>query len=303
MQTVNSLSNVNSSLDATETAGLVYMREEEKLAHDVYVTLYQQWGLSTFNNIANSEDRHENKIEKLLNSYQIADSVGDNPIGVFVNPDLQQLYNNLVAQGSQSLSEALKVGVLIEETDIADLQTRIAQTDNADIQQVYEQLLSGSNNHLSAFTSNLTGETVNTNSSSYPTNQTQGTTTDDPLTGGRGNQRLVGNRGGDRLTGELGSDYLVRGNANSGYTADFLLNSPSQINNYQGQGSEQSYLNFGNNFAAQNPPIGSCNPEGVSNLSANKLGTGFSANQNQIGNLTMMPTNDCNAQGLICVNS
>jgi hypothetical protein len=303
MQTVNSLSNVNSSLDATETAGLVYMREEEKLAHDVYVTLYQQWGLSTFNNIANSEDRHENKIEKLLNSYQIADSVGDNPIGVFVNPDLQQLYNNLVAQGSQSLSEALKVGVLIEETDIADLQTRIAQTDNADIQQVYEQLLSGSNNHLSAFTSNLTGETVNTNSSSYPTNQTQGTTTDDPLTGGRGNQRLVGNRGGDRLTGELGSDYLVRGNANSGYTADFLLNSPSQINNYQGQGSEQSYLNFGNNFAAQNPPIGSCNPEGVSNLSANKLGTGFSANQDQIGNLTMMPTNDCNAQGLICVNS
>jgi hypothetical protein len=94
MQTVNSLSNVNSSLDATETEGLVYMREEEKLAHDVYVTLYQQWGLSTFNNIANSEDRHENKIEKLLNSYQIADSVGDNPVGVFVNPDLQQLYNN-----------------------------------------------------------------------------------------------------------------------------------------------------------------------------------------------------------------
>jgi|JFJP01.1.fsa_nt_gi Uncharacterized protein conserved in archaea len=303
MQTVNSLSNVNSSLDATETAGLIYMREEEKLAHDVYVTLYQQWGLSTFNNIANSEDRHENKIETLLNSYQIADSVGDNPVGVFVNPDLQQLYNDLVAQGSQSLTEALKVGVLIEETDIADLQTRIAQTDNADIQQVYQQLLSGSNNHLSAFTSSLTGETVNTNSSSYPTNQTQGTTTDDTLTGGRGNQRLVGNRGGDRLTGESGNNYVVRGNANSGYSTDFLLNSPSQINNYQGQGSEQSYLNFGNNFAAQNQPIGSCNPEGVSNLSANKLGTGFSANQNQIGNLTMMPTNDCNAQGLICVNS
>ena len=303
MQTVNSLSNVNSSLDATETEGLVYMREEEKLAHDVYVTLYQQWGLSTFNNIAKSEDRHENKIEKLLNSYQIADSVGDNPVGVFVNPDLQQLYNNLVAQGSQSLTEALKVGVLIEETDIADLQTRIAQTDNADIQQVYQQLLSGSNNHLSAFTSNLTGETVNTNSSSYPTNQTQGTTTDDTLTGGRCNQTLVGNRGGDLLTGELGNNNVVRGGANSRYSTDFLLNSPSQINNYQVQGFEQNYRNLDQNFAAQNLPIGSCNAGRSSNLSTNNLGTGFSANQNQIGNLTMMPTNDCNAQGLICVNS
>lgn len=303
MQTVNSLSNVNSSLDATETEGLVYMREEEKVAHDVYITLYQQWGLSTFNNIANSEDRHENKIETLLNSYQISDSVGDNPIGVFVNPDLQQLYNNLVAQGSQSLTEALKVGVLIEETDIADLQTRIAQTDNADIQQVYQQLLSGSNNHLSAFTSNLTGETVNTNSSNYPTNQTQGTTTDDTLTGGRGNQMLVGNRGGDLLTGELGNNDVVRGGANSGYTADFLLNSPSQINNYQVQGFDQNYRNLDQNFAAQNLPIGSCNAGRSSNLSTNNLGTGFSANQNQIGNLTMMPTNDCNAQGLICVNS
>jgi hypothetical protein len=302
MQTVNSLSNVSSSLDATETAGIIYMREEEKLAHDVYVTLYQQWGLSTFNNIAKSEDSHENKIEILLNSYQIADSASDNPIGVFVNPNLQQLYNNLVAQGSQSLTEALKVGVLIEETDIADLQTRIAQTDNADIQQVYQQLLSGSNNHLSAFTSNLTGETVNTNSSSYPTNQTQGTTTDDTLTGGRGTQMLVGNRGSDLLTGESGNNYVVRGGDNSGYSADFLLNSPSQINNYQVQMTEQSDLNLDRNLAAENLPISLCNPEGINNLSANNLG-GFSANQNQIGNLTKLPTNDCNAQGLICVNS
>lgn len=170
MQIVNNFSSVNSSLDATETEGLIYMREEEKLAHDVYVTLYQQWGLSIFNNIANSEDRHENQVETLLNNYQIEDPVGDNPLGVFVNPDLQQLYNNLIAQGSQSLTAALQVGVLIEETDIADLQERIAQTDNADIQKVYEQLLSGSNNHLSAFTSNLTGETVNTNSSNDLTN-------------------------------------------------------------------------------------------------------------------------------------
>jgi hypothetical protein len=290
MPTVNSLSNVNNSLDATETEGLIYMREEEKLAHDVYITLYQQWGLSPFNNIANSEDRHENKIETLLNKYQISDSVGDNPIGVFVNPDLQQLYNNLVAQGSQSPTEALKVGVLIEETDIADLQTRIAQTDNPDIQQVYEQLLSGSNNHLSAFTSNLTGETGNTNSSNYSTNQIQGTTTDNTLTG-RSNQRLVGNRGSDRLTGKLGSDYLVPGSANSGYAADYLLDSQSKINNCNLQASEQIYLNFDHNFPAQNQSICSCNAGGVSNLSRNNFATSFSSTQDSIGVLTI-PKND-----------
>jgi hypothetical protein len=241
----------------------------------VYVTLYQQWGLSIFNNIANSEDRHENKIETLLDNYQISDPVGNNPIGVFVNPDLQQLYNNLVTQGSQSLTEALKVGVLIEETDIVDLQQRIAQTDNADIQQVYEKLLSGSNNHLSAFTSNLTGETGKIDSS------------DDPLTGGRSNQMLVGNRKGDRLTGELGSDYIVRGvsgSANSDSATDFLLNSPSQINNCQLQGWEQSYPNFEDNFDSQNL--------------ANNFATGFYGNQDPIEPLTIMPTNDWNAMAL-----
>jgi hypothetical protein len=275
MQIVNSLSNVNNSLDATETEGLIYMSEEEKLAHDVYITLYQQWGLSPFNNIANSEDRHENKIETLLNNYQIEDPVGDNPIGVFVNPDLQQLYNNLVAQGSQSPTEALKVGVLIEETDIADLQTRIAQTDNPDIQQVYEQLLSGSNNHLSAFTSNLTGETGNTKSSNDLTTQIQETTTDDTLTGSGSNPSLVSNCSG----------------ANSGYAANFVLGSSSQIKKGRLSRIEQSYLNIDNNFTAQNQSICSCNAGGVSNLSRNNFATGFSSTQDSIGVLTI-PKND-----------
>ena len=274
MQTVNNLSSVNSSLDATETEGLIYMREEEKLAHDVYVTLYEKWGLSIFNNISKSEDNHENKIETLLNNYQIEDSVGDNSIGVFVNPDLQQLYNNLIAQGSQSLTEALKVGVLIEETDIADLQERIAQTDNADIQQVYQQLLNGSYNHLSAFTSNLTGETVNTNSSNDLTNQIQETTIDDPLTGGGNYQNLASNSGG----------------TNSGYAANFILGSSSQINNGGLSGIEPIYLNIDNNFTAQNQPIDSSDPGGISNLSTNNLETAFYSTQDPMAALTTMRT-------------
>lgn len=298
MQPVNSLGSVNNSIDTTETEGLIYMREEEKLAHDVYVTLYQQWGLPVFNNIANSEDRHENKLDTLLDKYQIEDPVGDNPIGVFVNPDLQQLYDNLVAQGSQSLTEALKVGVTIEETDIVDLQERIAQTDNPDIQQVYQQLLSGSNNHLSAFNSNLTGETGNTNSSNYLSNQIQGKTTDDTLTGGRSNQTLGGNCQGDSLTGKRGSDYGFRGGVNSGDTADFLLGSPRQINRCGIQEFQQIYPDFANSLDVPNQHIYSSNVATRGNLSRNNFALDFSGNQDSLGTLNIMPTNAQSAKGV-----
>ena len=298
MQPANSFGSVNNSLDATETEGLIYMREEEKLAHDVYVTLYQQWGLPVFNNIGNSEDRHENKIETLLDKYQIEDSVGNNPIGVFVNPDLQQLYDNLVAQGSQSLTEALKVGVTIEETDIVDLQERIAQTDNPDIQEVYQQLLSGSNNHLSAFNSNLTGETGNTNSSNYLSNQIQGKTTDDTLTGGRINQTLGGNCQGDSLTGKRGIDYVFRGGVNSGDAANFLLGSPSQINRCRIQEYQQTHLNIDNNLDVPNKQICSSNVAAKCNLSRNNFALDFSDNQESLGTVNIIPTNAQSAKGV-----
>jgi hypothetical protein len=151
----------SSELSAEESAALLYMREEEKLAHDVYVTFYDQWGLPIFQNISQSEQTHTDTIKTLLDRYDLSDPASG-VVGVFTNPDLQLLYNDLVARGSQSLEEALKVGAAIEEIDILDLQERLSQTDNTDIQQVFSNLLDGSYNHLRAFVSMLstrTGET------------------------------------------------------------------------------------------------------------------------------------------------
>jgi hypothetical protein len=139
-----------SDLTADEIAGLLYMREEEKLARDVYNQMFTLWGQQTFQNIASSEQIHMDQVQLLLDRYGLADPALDP--GKFADPALQALYDQLIAQGSISLEEALKVGVLIEQTDIADLQARLAQTDNADIQLVYNNLLNGSYNHLSAFT-------------------------------------------------------------------------------------------------------------------------------------------------------
>lgn len=148
-------------LSDEEIAGLLFMREEEKLAHDVYVTLYEQGALRNFANIARSEQQHTDAVRALLDRYGIADPVGTNPVGLFVDPILQALYDDLIVQGSQSLIDAVMVGTIVEETDILDLQSRIAQTDHAEIAQLYSQLLHGSSNHLRAFSATwerLTGE-------------------------------------------------------------------------------------------------------------------------------------------------
>src|SRR4030042_2949481 len=121
----------------SEVAGLLYMREEEKLAHDVYTTFYSQFGNQNFQNISQSEQTHSESVKTLLDRYGLTD-LASNETGVFTNPDLQALYDELISRGSQSLAEALNVGAAIEEIDILDLKERLAQTDNVDIQLVYE---------------------------------------------------------------------------------------------------------------------------------------------------------------------
>ena len=141
-------------LSAEEASLLLFMREEEKLARDVYQYLSQKWQIRIFNNIAASEQRHFNAIGTLITRYELDDAAKP-AAGEFTNPELQQLYYDLTARGTASLVEAMKVGVLIEEKDIEDLQEAIGKTDNKDILVVYGNLLNGSLNHLSAFQSHL----------------------------------------------------------------------------------------------------------------------------------------------------
>lgn len=143
-----------------ERSGLVFMREEEKLARDVYSVLYDTWRMQIFSNIAQSEQTHTEAVKTILTKYDIADPVTDDTIGVFVNNDLQKLYIDLIAQGTTSVEEAMKVGARIEDLDIADLQNQVSQTNNDDIKLVYENLMRGSRNHLRSFVSQLTNRGV-----------------------------------------------------------------------------------------------------------------------------------------------
>jgi hypothetical protein len=148
-----------SSLSAVEKTDLLFMREEEKLARDVYLTLYESWKLTVFSNIASSEQSHMDALLKLLRTYRLPDPAAGNEIGEFSNPALQSLYNTLIAKGATSALDALQVGGIIEETDMHDLVEAIEHSDNADIDATYESLLCGSRNHLRAFAGSLTSMT------------------------------------------------------------------------------------------------------------------------------------------------
>jgi hypothetical protein len=142
-------------LSESEAAGIVFMREEEKLARDVYLTLHDAWGLRIFENIAASEQTHMDAVLGLIEAHGLDDPVGDNQIGVFVNTELQAMYDDLVASGSDSVEATLGVGALIEEVDIEDLAVYLEASTASDVVRVYERLLSGSENHLRAFASQL----------------------------------------------------------------------------------------------------------------------------------------------------
>lgn len=139
------------ALSPAEKKSLLFMREEEKLARDVYTTLYDKWGLAVFNNITRSEQTHMNAIKTLLDRYGLPDPV-QSP-GVFTNPDLQALYDTLIEDGRTSIAAAIQVGVSIEEKEIADLAAGLKISTHRDITKVYTNLKAASQNHLKAFKS------------------------------------------------------------------------------------------------------------------------------------------------------
>lgn len=141
----------------SELAAVTYMREEELLAHDVYVALYELYPVPVFNNISKSETIHTVAMLALLEKYALPDPAANHQQGVFEEPVLQALYDTLTAMGSASFQDALMVGATIEDLDIDDLMVDLAQhVDNTDFTYAFQQLLRGSRNHLRAFHAHLT---------------------------------------------------------------------------------------------------------------------------------------------------
>ena len=144
-------------LTKEQEEGLLYMREEEKLARDVYNYLYDKWKVNIFKNIAKSEQYH---MDLLLQEVDLCKF--DDPVlpeaGKFTNKHIQELYDALTAQGDKSLVDALKVGATVEDVDIFDLMNYSSKTNNDKLLDIYDKLTCGSRNHMRAFVSWLNNE-------------------------------------------------------------------------------------------------------------------------------------------------
>jgi hypothetical protein len=152
-QTVSNLP--TETLDDAEKARILFIREEEKLAYDVYQTMFDIYGVNVFQNIPNSELSHMEAMLTIIKKYNLTDPMETNARGVYANPVLQSLYTQLVSQGRVSLLAAYQVGATIEDLDISDLNSSLAVTNNQDVRLVYDFLNKGSRNHLRSFYKNI----------------------------------------------------------------------------------------------------------------------------------------------------
>jgi hypothetical protein len=145
-------------ISAVETDHVLFMRQEEKLARDVYITLDELWLSPVFENIAISEQRHMDAVGRIIGAQKLDDPAADDTVGIYAYEIFEELYTELTEQGNASYVEALKVGAKIEELDILDLLAALKEVENEYVARVFQNLLRGSSNHLRAFVNALEAE-------------------------------------------------------------------------------------------------------------------------------------------------
>jgi hypothetical protein len=149
-------SGTTATLTSEQKDWLLFMYQEEKVARDVYITLGKVYPTeNTFANIQNSEQNHMSACKNLCVKYGVSIAgINENVVGQFVLPNLQELYNTCIYEGKKSLLDAVKIGELIEITDINDLQ-KASIGMPSDVVSVFNNLTQASYNHLAAFQSRI----------------------------------------------------------------------------------------------------------------------------------------------------
>ncbi len=144
------------SISAAERAELIKMRQEEKLARDIYQVFFFVYQQPIFNNIAKAEQSHMNLVKMMLDKYKIPDPITSNAWGVYQDPAFNKLFVQLAGIGLASRTHALAVGAYIEDLDIDDLNKAIKLTNNRDMNTIWQNLNRGSRNHMRSFYGQLT---------------------------------------------------------------------------------------------------------------------------------------------------
>lgn len=160
-----------SALSDKQKYSLAHMWFEEKLAHDLYLDLYDMTAANQLTNIATkSEVKHIQLVEDLvvaydlnitnyLNDYMVhysEEELAALPRGEFAIPAIQTLYDDLFTKGKESKQASLEVGCIVEVVDVDDLNLYIAGAqDNAALIDTFTILREGSYAHYWSFDDGL----------------------------------------------------------------------------------------------------------------------------------------------------
>jgi len=145
---------VAAALTAREVQGILFIREEEKVARDLYLSLFDEVNLTVFIDLAKSEQSHMDSAKIPIEKYGLKDPVIEQR-GVFSNETLKMLYSDLLASGKRSAKDALEAAATFEEISIIDLEKEIDASQNEEVKVIYEGLLAGSRKHLRTYVRDL----------------------------------------------------------------------------------------------------------------------------------------------------
>ncbi len=129
----------------TEAGDLQLLREEEKLARD----LFRDWSdrSELFGAVAHSKQLHFEIVGALLQRHQVTDrTLGGE--GLYVFPQLQTLHQELLARGGSTELEALAAGAELHERDLVGLEEAAGRSQLEDVRASLAEIQRGARNHL-----------------------------------------------------------------------------------------------------------------------------------------------------------
>ncbi|MGF1548499.1 MAG: DUF2202 domain-containing protein [Thiotrichales bacterium] len=144
-------------ISLAERAGVIFLREEEKLASDLLALAASRWGEPAFANAMAAEKTHSEAVRLLMARHAIYDPAAGKGAGIYEDRGLQTLFEALRARIELSLIDALLVAAEVTEISLMDIASHAANvSDNPDILHVYALMTTASRNHLRIFVRQIT---------------------------------------------------------------------------------------------------------------------------------------------------
>jgi len=139
---------------ADEKASVLYAREQQKLARDLYQVLGAKWSAVILQSTAHAEQKHMDTVKSLIDGLKLTDPAQP-AAGQFTDPMFQKLYGQLLDRGSVSLVEALRAAAYMEEMEIRDTRGFVEDANRLDIIRGLGSITTGEPTHLRVFVAEL----------------------------------------------------------------------------------------------------------------------------------------------------